>query len=325
MKALVTGASGFVGGHLVEALLPRYEVSCLVRKTSNVQWLKDLGVRLVNGDLLFKGSLVQPVKDVDYVYHLAATAKAMDAETLFRVNCQGTSNLLAACSENSKKLKRFVHISSQWAVGPSRDGVPLTEADECSPLTPYGKSKLDGERTAREFSETLPVTIIRPCSVYGPRSDSLLGLFRMVKKGIKLSLGLQPRQASFVHVKDLIQGIILASESDRSAGQIYFLSDGEIHSWDELNDLIAKILDTKAIRVRVPKSFIMSMAFIGEVLSLLSRRPIGIDRQKAREMTEMYWACNISKAKNELGFQPTIPLEIGLRETANWYIEKGLL
>jgi nucleoside-diphosphate-sugar epimerase len=333
-KALVTGANGFVGSHLVEGLLSKgYHVICLVRKTSNLRWLSGLNVEYVYADISEKESLSREagssgknvLNDVDFVFHVAGLTKAKSKEEYFKANYEGTKNLLEAYVENNQQIKRFVYISSQAAVGPGKDDQPLDETAPCNPVTDYGKSKLEGEKIVLEFSSKLPVTIIRPPAVYGPRDSDILSFFKVANYGFKTFFGKGESYLSLCYIEDLINGIILAAESPKATGQIYFIADDQIYSWKEAFRIVAKVLNKKTITLKIPKVFLYAIAFVSENVARLLGKPTVINVQKVREITQKYWLCDVSKAKRELGFSPQYPLEEGAKKTVRWYKEKGWL
>ena len=326
LKVLVTGANGFVGSHLVEGLLDKsYQVRCLVRKTSNLKWLSGLEVDYVYGDMAQKASLKGAVKDVELVFHCAGLTKANSKEEYFKANAEGTENLLEVCLEDNPKIKRLVHLSSQAAVGPGDDKQPLNETAPCRPVTYYGESKLEGERIVLQHASQLPVTVIRPPAVYGPRDSDMLGFFKVAKKGFRISFGRGESFLSLIYVKDLIDGIILAAENPKSVGQIYFIADDKVYFWSEAFKIISKILNKRTIPLKIPKSVAMFVAFISENFSKISGKAATFNIQKAKEITQRYWGLDVSKAKAELGFFPQYDLETGAKETIRWYKEKGWL
>jgi dihydroflavonol-4-reductase len=326
LKALVTGANGFVGSHLVEGLLSRgYRVTSQVRKTGNLRWLSGLNVEYVYADISDKDSLKSVFKDVDFVFHVAGLTKAKSEEEYFRANYQGTKNLVEVCVEDNPQIKRFIYISSQAAVGPGKDEKPLDETSPCNPITDYGKSKLEGERMVLDYSSKLPVTVIRPPAVYGPRDTDILGFFKVANKGFKTLFGKGESYISLCYVEDLINGIILASENPKAIGEIYFIADDQVYSWREAFGIIAKILDKKLVTLRIPIAFLFILAFASENIFKLFGKPALLNVQKAREITRKYWLCDISKAKRELGFSPRYNLDEGAKKTMRWYKEKGWL
>jgi dihydroflavonol-4-reductase len=325
-KALVTGANGFVGSHLVEGLLAKgYQVRCLVRKTSNLKWLSGLEVEYAYGDIAQKDSLKEAVRNVDFIFHSAGLTKAKTREDYFKANAEGTRNLIDACMAENPKLKRFVYISSQAAVGPGIDKRPTDETASCRPVTYYGESKWEGEKIVLNYINQLPLTIIRPPAVYGPRDTEVLGFFKVVNNGFRISFGLGESYISLVQVTDLVNGIILAAESPKAVGQTYFIADGRVYSWKEAFKIIAGALNKRAIPVRIPKSLVFFLAFLAEKFCLLLGKTPALNTQKAKEITQRYWGLDISKAKTELGFVPQFPLDKGATETVKWYKEKGWL
>jgi len=173
MRALVTGASGFIGSNLVDRLLPEgVSVKCLVRRRSNLAWLKHLPVTLVTGDFQEPASLAPAVADTEVVFHVAGATRAPRRALYFRGNFEATRNLLRACENYGPADQKFILISSLAAAGPS-EGVPLTEDQPPRPVSAYGESKLWAERAVLEFSQKRPATIIRPPAVYGPRTGIL--------------------------------------------------------------------------------------------------------------------------------------------------------
>jgi nucleoside-diphosphate-sugar epimerase len=185
MKALVTGATGFIGSHLCEELAKRgYQVTCLVREKSNLKWIENIDLKLIVGDCKSIDSLFHAVTDIDYVFHLAGLTKACSKNDFFCANTEGTENLIKAVAEKNPKIKRFVYLSSLAAAGPSNNGSPLREDAEPRPVSSYGKSKLEGEKAVLKYKDLIPITILRPSAVYGPRDKDLFVFFKMLKKGI---------------------------------------------------------------------------------------------------------------------------------------------
>lgn len=326
LRALVTGANGFVGSHLVEGLLERgYRVRCLVRKTSNLRWISGLEVEYVYGDIADKDSLKGLFEDVDLVFHAAGLTKAKSREEYFRANAEGTKSLVEACLEENPKLRRFVYISSQAAVGPGDDERPLNENAPCRPVTDYGESKLEGEKIVLRHASQLPIIIIRPPAVYGPRDTDVLGFFKAASKGFRISFGRGESFLSLVYVRDLVEGTIQAAENPRSVGQIYFVADDKVYSWKEAFNIMAGVLKKRTIPLKIPRSAVFFLAFISEGFSKLLGKSAIFNTQKAREITQRYWGLDVSKAKAELGFSPKYDLERGAAETVRWYKEKGWL
>jgi nucleoside-diphosphate-sugar epimerase len=314
MKALVTGATGFIGSHLCEELVRRgYEVTCLVKKTSNLKWIEDLNLNIVKGDCTKRESLLDVVDDYDYIFHLAGLTKARSGDEFFHINTKGTENLIKVISERKTKLKRFIYLSSLAAVGPCKSGVPIQEDTFPSPVSDYGTSKLKGEKAVLTHKDSIPITILRPPAVYGPRDKDMLVLFKMIKKGIFFDLG--KCYYSLLYVDDLIQGIILSAESKYAEGKIYFLSDTKFYTGKEIAMAISSALDVRAMSLKVPKFAMPFFAIIGEIIN---KQGI-INRDRIKDFRHTYWICDPQKAREELGFEPKVGLKEGIKWTADWY------
>jgi len=314
MKALVTGATGFIGSHLCEELIRRgYEVTCLSRNTSNLNWIENLDFRLVKGDCTLAESLLDAVGGFDYIFHLAGLTKARSHDEFFCMNAKGTENLIKAIAERNPKVTRFVYLSSLAAAGPSKDGNPLREDSPPSPVSNYGRSKLEGETAVLRYGDSMPVTILRPPAVYGPRDKDFLVFFKMIKKGIFPNWG--KCYYSLLYVDDLIQGIIASAENKRAEGKIYFLSDSKVYTDEEIATEISSVLDVKVTRLRVPKFVMPFLAFLGEKIG---ERGI-INRDKMKELRYSHWICDAKKAREEIGFLPKVGLKEGIKWTADWY------
>jgi len=326
LKALVTGATGFIGSHLVEALLQRgVEVRCLLRKTGDLKWIKGLSFETTLGDCCDKTSLRKAVKGVDQVFHLAGITKAVKEKTYFEINAFGTENLIRACLENNPHIKKFLYLSSQAAAGPCRNGNIKKESDPCEPVSAYGQSKRMGEELALVHAHEIPLLILRPCAVYGPRESDIYTFFKLLSKRIKPYLTGQDQRISLCYVQDVVQAILLAAESQIKSGEIFFLSDGYDHRMKEILDIFAQTMGINALRIRVPKQMILGIAFFSEYFSKISRKPSLINKSKAMEIIQEDWTCDIKKARTALGFEPRIPLAQGAKLTFEWYKKENWL
>src|SRR5512135_892564 len=243
LKALVTGGTGFIGSHLTEALIRKgVQVRCLLRRTSDLKWLKGLPIEFAHGDCTNKTSLEKAVKGVDWVFHLAGVTKAIKAETYFEVNSLGTENLIHACLENNPRLQKFIYISSQAAAGPSRNGCNKKESDPCEPVSFYGRSKRVGEEWVLTHAHELPVLILRPSAVYGPRGKDIFAFFKCLSKRIKPCLIGPDQHLSLGYVQDIVQGNLLAVETQTKNGDIFFLADGKYYMMEEIGDIVSQAM-----------------------------------------------------------------------------------
>jgi dihydroflavonol-4-reductase len=297
----------------------------LVRRTSNLRWLRGLEMDLVYGEVTDPASLVEPVSGVEIVYHLAAVTKARRRETFYRVNQQGTVNLLEACAEHNPGLTKFVLMSTLAATGPSLEGRLTRETDQCRPVSDYGRSKLLAEQAALDYADGFPVTVVRPPAIYGPRDTDFLAYLRILKRHLRPLLGFRERSLSICHVNDVVQGAILVGESLQSSGQIYFISGDRDCTWEELSQIMATAMEVRATKIRVPLFALHLAAFFAELFAPFSREAPVLDRRKAQEMSQQCWTCDASKAREELGYKPSVSLKEGMKETVQWYRQVGWL
>jgi len=322
---LVTGGAGFIGSHLVEALLKRgLSVRCLVRDPAAPKWLRGLDVELVKGDIDKPESLKGIFGDVDYVFHAAGVTKAADAGTYYRVNAEGTKNLALAAVKGGGRLKKFVLVSSQAASGPSLEGRPRKEDDPPAPVTDYGRSKLEGERNALALKDEIPLVIVRPPSVYGPRDRDVYTFFKLVKRGIRTTFR-EERLISMCYVDDLVEGVLLAGFGETESGEAFFIADPVPYGWDYMGEAIAEAFGVQAMRVVVPVSVLSVVAALSEAAGALTGRPALLNRQKMAEIRQRYWVLDVGKAGRRLGFAASRDFRTGARLTAQWYRSQGWL
>jgi len=327
MRVLVTGASGFVGRHVADALRAAgHELRCLVRPSSAAAHLRDAGDDLHQGHLLDPSALEAAARDVEAVVHVAGLVRARTVREMVRVNAEGTARLAGACRRVAAPGARFVLVSSQAAAGPSAPGRVALEEEVPRPVSAYGRSKLAGERAAaRVLGDAAPPTIVRPPAVYGPHDRDIFDFFQAAARGVSLRVGCRMRAVSLVHVEDLARGILGALESPAAAGRTYYLANRESHAMDELMARINAAVGGRSVSIRVPEAVLHGAAVaVDEVARFLGIVPkLSVD--KARELLASGWACDSSRAARELGWEARIPLDEGLRSTAVWYRSNGWL
>lgn len=320
-QVLVTGGTGFIGSHLVDALLSRgVKVRCLVRSRRRLRWLEGKPVELVEGDCADARTLAPAVNGVDVVYHLAGVTWASRESEFYVHNVEGTRNLLEACSTLAPALKRFVLVSSQAAAGPGPADRPRSESDQPAPITPYGASKLEAERVASGYIKQFPVVIVRPCAVYGPRDTGFLDYFRVVRRGFLVEFGSgDNRQVSLCHVRDVVDGLIRAADSQAASGSVYFLADSEPYPWREVESMIEQAMGISARRLVIPAWLLTLLGTLGQMYGRVTGKPVRLNKTRAAELMARHWGCDISKARLELDFTPKTNLENGLRDVVRWY------
>lgn len=324
MKALVTGANGFIGSHLVHTLADRgWDVSCLVRKTSRLESLDRSSVRLVIGEIRDKESLRAAVRGQDVVFHLAGIITPPDRNSCFDINTTGTLNLIDACLEENPGLRKFVHVSSIAACGPSPPGTILREEDECRPISDYGRSKRDAEILVLERGDRLAVTIIRPPNVVGPRQKELSDSIKLIRKRILPLIGTGGPQTSLAAVEDIVAALILAAERPESRGQIYFVTDGRAHSWREIPRTIIEALGMRGFFLKVPYGIQYAVAGAAEALARLRGRTPVLSRMMVTSARRHCWIYDGSKIERELGFRPSTDVSESVRRAVALAKKKG--
>lgn len=326
MKALVTGATGFVGSHLVERLLrAEMEVVCLVRRTSDPVWIRGLPVETRVASLAEPEAMGAAMADVDYVFHVAGLTRARTRKAYLAVNAEGTRRLVVAAVASGRPLRRFVYVSSLAAVGPAPTPQPPDETALPKPIDGYGASKLAGERIVMDAADDMPITIVRPPAVYGPRDTNFLPLFRMARRfGLAPLIGKRTNRISFVYATDLAEGIHLAASSAGGEGQTYFIAGGT-HTQDDLADAISGALDRPLRRLRVPAVLARLAGEYGQLKWALTGKPQILSRRKIKDALQPRWTCCWDKARRDLGYRERTGLADGMKQTAEWYVRQGWL
>ncbi|MDB5004068.1 MAG: NAD-dependent epimerase/dehydratase family protein [Mucilaginibacter sp.] len=318
-KVLITGASGFVGYHLIiEALQNNLEVFAAVRKSSRLDHLKDLDIQYVYLDYSDLDSLKKELieKQYNYIIHAAGITRAISAEEYDTVNAVYTANLAQAATE-LPSFKKFVLISSLAAIGPLKalNGI-ITEETYPNPITAYGKSKLLAEGKLKAI-KSLNFTILRPTAVYGPRDTGIFIFFKQISNRMEPYIGRAPQKLSFIYVVDLAKASIRALYGGDK--KTYNLSDDNFYDRYELGRQTKQILAVKTVKFHLLVNFVKLIAGISEKVSSLRNIAPILNLEKLDELTAVNWSCSIELAKQDLGFYPQYTLEKGLHETLQWY------
>ncbi|MEJ7557684.1 MAG: NAD(P)-dependent oxidoreductase [Pedobacter sp.] len=326
-KVLITGATGFVGYHLIDqALSAGLDVHAAVREHSDISHLKSFKISYVNLDYssVEELKIVLETHQFDYIIHAAGITKAKDQAIYNKVNAEFTRNLGLAISTANYTIKKFVFISSLAAIGPlTHLKKELQDNSPAHPVTSYGASKILAEQYLSEVSN-LPLITMRPTAVYGPREKDLFILFNTINKGLEPHIGNFEQQLSFVYVIDLAQIIVKALFSD-IVGVSYNVSDGNTYDRYALAIAIKKALGKSTFKFHLPIFVVDALASVMELLYSRSKNTPTLNKEKMAELTAINWACNILNIKNELGFTPRFDLEKGVTETVNWYKENNWL
>ena len=329
MKILITGASGFIGSFIVEEALKRgFETWAAVRKSSSREWLKDERIHFIELNLSSKAQLTEQLrdKDFDYVVHAAGVTKCLNKADFHRINTEGTKNLAEALLEVKMPLKRFVFVSRLSIFGAIKEQEPyeeIRESDTPQPNTEYGRSKLEAEQFLA--TTTLPYIILRPTGVYGPREKDYFIMAKSIKGHSDFAVGYKRQDITFVYVKDVVQAVFLALDKGEN-GRQYFLSDGEVYQSTTFSDLIHEELGRPWwIRITAPVWVLRIVTFFGEYIGRMTGKVTALNNDKYNILKQRNWRCDIQPAIDELGYQPTVKLEQGVKETIQWYKENGWL
>ncbi len=321
-KIFLTGGTGFVGSNTAHYLVEiGYNLRCLVRPTSDRSTLPP-GVELAEGHLTDKESLRRGVEDCWGAVHIGGAVKAASLQDFYTINREGTALLTQVARESG--VERFIYCSSQAAAGPAKGARRIKESDAPVPVTNYGRSKLAGERALAENADGMWWCIVRPPAVYGPKDTSFLSLAKGIKRGFKLRLG-QGSKFSIIHAADLSRAFVLALEADQPPGGIYFATDGRNHDDRELSGLIEAILKKKAFMLRIPVSAALAAAAVNSLAGKLTGKTVFITPDKIRDLTQGSYICDDSLLRDATGYKEQYDLETGLKQTIDWYQEKGWL
>jgi len=322
---LVTGATGFAGSHLMDALLRKGKrLRVLVRGSSNLRWIPHDQVEMVTTDIRDTASLHSLVSGISEVYHFGGLTRSRSPETLYEVNCKGTVRLARAFISEMPKGGLFLFCSSLAAAGPARAiDAPCREADSPNPITHYGKSKLAAEQSLENLfadsdSDASRLLIIRPPAIYGPRDDAILSFFRLIANGWLLLPTPPDSRVSLLHVRDLVEGCFALAEA--GAAGTFYLDDGHLYSWEEIGEAIARAFDKKTRMGRVPACLVKAIGALGDLSGRISGRLPVLNRDKVLDILQPYWICDSQKARN-LGYTPAVAMSKGMDETAQWYLE----
>jgi nucleoside-diphosphate-sugar epimerase len=322
VRALVTGAAGFLGTALVRALGARGDqVRALVRRPADE--LTALGAQVVVGDATDPTALLAAVKDQELVFHLAGVRRSTDPAEFLRVNADATRTLLAACLAEAPRLSRFVLAGSRAAIGPSAEAVE--ETAPFGPVEPYGASKAEAERITLSYADRLPVSVARPPRVMGPGDRENLLFFEIARRGWAVGFGGPPRLLSWIDVDDCAQGLLLLADRPEALGESFFLTSPEDTSAEGLMVEAGRALGRRTRRITIAPGIVRAVARAADAVTDLTGRRLPFNRKLAAQVLAPGWRCDPGKARARLGFEARTPLADSIGRAARWYVERGWL
>lgn len=323
-KALITGASGFIGSNLRSALLEAgADVVAIRRKTSPEP---DEG-RSVVADYADQEQLREVIREErpDWVFHVAGATNGVSYEDFQRANVMPTRNLLAAIEKEHPDVRRFVHVSSLASYGPAALGRPISEDAPRRPIEHYGRSKLEAEQVVEAMGSRVPWTIIRPSGVYGPRDAEFFILFREISKGRNVFYGNREREISVVYVDDCVRAMVDAALSADTVGRGYFLADGEPVTWEGFQSAIVEAVGRRPWNIDVPSFVLPIAAWGGEALAKIDGKPRLFNLQKKKMGEQDAWTCDSGAAVRDFGWTIQVDQQEGIRRSLDWYREHAWL
>lgn len=330
MKILITGANGFIGSSIVNYLAKssNHNLRILIRKTSNVERLKDVWDKLeiFYGDVRNKESLKEAVRDVNLIIHCAAVLRCVNINTYYEVNHIGTKNLIETSIKFNPDLEGIIYLSSQAAAGPSESVRYKTVNEPSSPVSHYGKSKLLAENELMKYADKIKTVILRPGAVYGPYDKDMFVYFKLAEIGI-LPVFSKNFYIQFTYVYDLVKIIELLLENlNKIQSNIYFVAEDECYEIKEIKKIFSEVIGKNIIIVRIPYIVGYIGAYINEqIYKVLFGRPAVFNRDKLAEISKQYWLCHSSDLQQIFPEFKYTKLYEGIMYTYKWYKNNGWL
>jgi nucleoside-diphosphate-sugar epimerase len=268
--------------------------------------------------------LIRAVSGHGTLLHVAGAIRALDYESFVRANADVTEALAQACIAAPRPPPRFVLVSSVGATGPAGPGASLTESHPPGERTDYGRSKWEGEQRLLALAQHLPCTIVRPTAIYGPRDKEMLAVLKLASLGWLPAFAGPHQVYNLAHVDDIVQGALAACAAEVPSGSIYLLGGADEHSAEALAGLLGRVLERPVRLLPLPRFLLWAVALGSELAAAVARKPAMLNRQKIPELTG-FWSLDLSHTRSDLGFEPRVGLEDGLRSTVAWYRQQGLL
>jgi nucleoside-diphosphate-sugar epimerase len=322
MKIAITGANGFIGSNLANFFFGSdHDVLALVRPKADTSLL-DPNISIIRTDYSDSKKLDGLISEADVVIHNASRTRTHTFEEMLLANVGVTRRVIEAVNI-SQKCSRFVYISSQAASHPSQGLEEVSEDEPSLPVDWYGRTKVLAERIIKAEC-LIPWTIIRPVSVYGEGERDFLNLFRAFKSGLNIRISDRKRHVNLIHITELCAFIELCIHKNEAERQIFFASDGKIYPQSDFALLIQQLLNVKTRELHVPVKLAKAVFHAGDIFEKITRKSTLINTQKLR-VVESDWLCSSEKARQLLGWDPKPDLETKLRQTLEWYKQKGWL
>jgi len=317
----LTGGSGFVGSHVADALLAAgYRVRALARRPEDPGWLKGSSLEIVPGDVRRPESLDALVTGARAVVHVAGKTSARNEAEYMAANAAGSANVAAAVRKSAPGA-HLVLVSSQAAGGPSLNGAPVRASDPPRPVSSYGRSKLAGEEAVRN-EPGLGFTILRPGAVYGPRETAIRDLFVAASRGfVPVLAGGTPR-IQMVYAGDMARAVLGALERG-GKGETFFVAHPEVFQYRDIAATLATLPSRRPWLVPIPPTAVRVAGFVAGLFSAFGKGPPVFNAEKANELLQRAWICDVADAEVALGQPFQIDFETGSRLTWNWYLERG--
>jgi nucleoside-diphosphate-sugar epimerase len=319
MKIFITGATGFVGKNIIEALSSKYHIYALVRDIAHVSF-NNSNINIIEGNLFNLGKAYE-IENIDVVIHIAGITKSLHEHSYFKINARGTYEVIKLAK--NKKAKQFILISSLAAAGPAASGEPLTEAIPPKPVSTYGRSKLLGEIYLKNSG--LTYTIIRPPAIFGPWDKDIFTYFKMVKKGLTLTSGSKDKLYSLVYVKDIAEFVAKTILNRTAFNETFFIGYTSFFTIKDILSFIKKSLEKKTVNINLPEYFTKLIYYPMQLFYILTGTPPLLNKDKLNEIKQKFWICTPEKAFDKLNFKPGLSPEKAFKETAQWYVKNKWL
>jgi nucleoside-diphosphate-sugar epimerase len=334
-RILITGASGFIGGFLVEEALRRgYETWAGVRAGSDRSHLQDDRIRFIDLKYSNKEALTEQLTAFvrehgawNYVIHNAGVTKVLNKADFSRVNAGYAIHLIEALEAAGCKPEKFLLMSSlsTYGKGDEKNFTPIRLDDPQLPDTVYGKSKLEAECHLLHQSY-FPYIILCPTGVYGPGDKDYFMAIKSVGSGFDFAVGFTPQRITFIYVKDLATAAFLTLENEQIKNKHYFVADGDVYTDREFADTIKNMFGKKfVLHARIPSGLAYIACICSEWIGKLLKKSMTLNSDKYHILKQRNWICDIKPLQDDTGFSPAYPLHKGLEESIAWYKKEGWL